>query len=351
MDDITQIADFLSPEILSASMVDEQYISAGLNNRVWRINNLAVERDYIIRVSKDRQDLFTDPDTPPQPQPLTLQTLGAYAAQPIIGFFAKDPDKNTEVQVADIQLELKGDFLGLTIPERNSRTKKIIEIRTEDEVKDTGWGSSKTYPVGSEKITTEPDYKEIERTNEYLFKLGERVANMPLSFYAQFIKDVLEIEEAGYEIDPSKPQNFCIMHGLNRVGFCDLSPTQGVKLTPSDLATILWQPANETWHPDQSDTEKEYADDLKSRITRNVIMVCDQLGIAFAPVYTDPRIYSSDKETPIREKYDLSKPDQLLPIILNDNNRPTGHGLKSSDIDISKFCNNYGPNRTLSQHI
>lgn len=311
------------PAFLAASMHEGQYISSGTNNDVWRIDGLAGDASYILRVSNIYRPLFLDVTQPPRMEVCAQAALDARAAQPIAMFFARDA-QGKEHAVADIQPELKGDLLGMTRDEMESRTNRIKEVLTQTDE----WGRV----AGNIVTRRTPNQQGVERTNARLWPLAERIAAMPVRFFIQTIKDAKEIEENGYGIDPSKGANFMLLDGQERIGFMDLVPQDQFqyRLTPDAIATVLWQPANQTWGGADNPEQEARRKILNDIISAKTIAACDACRIQY--VHTQS---GQAREKTLREQYGLVRPEKMRLIRVGDTGIPMGHyGVISKDIIV-----------------
>lgn len=310
------------PAFLAGNMTDAQYLSSGVNSDVWRIA-LGRGQPYVLRVRRLHRDLFTDINHPPRIETWKGATLDARAAQPLALFHATDADGKVH-EVGDVQPELMGNLLGLMHDERDARTKKIHEFLTETD----GWGR----PAGSPSVRYEFNHDAVQKSNQRLWNVADRIASMPLSFFVQMIKDAKEIEENGYGIDPSKGANFMLLEGENRIGFIDLMPKDDFKYrqTPHALATVLWQPANQTWAGKETQAETAKRKAMHDILHAKMIAACDHVRIAYTHLQA-----AQDKEHDLRARFGLEKPENVRPILLHDNHSPVGHcGVTSKDIVV-----------------
>ncbi len=302
----------LDTGFLAGSMRDAQFLGQGGNNKAWRI--AGVPGDYVLRVNYYHSELFV-PGLEAILHPAVA--MEARAAVPLASFTAED-EKGRRVALADVQPEIKGVLLGLTVWDRKSRSDETDYVLTETD----GWGR----PAGTKGKTYVPNPGHIARTNAHLWGLAERIAGMPLDFYLRAMRDVMEIEENGFGIDPSKAANFLLGED-DRLGFVDLMPGAAYRITPGTLATVLWQPANQTHSALDTPEDSARRADLRDTIKGKMVMAADKVGIAYGYHKGDMA-----EEQTLRAKFALAQPQNLRPVLLDEGGRPLGYGIRAAQL-------------------
>jgi hypothetical protein len=273
------------PEFLRALMHGSTYMNGGSNHDVWRIAGLDPKQDYVLRVNKSKQSVFIDMLKPPVSRICDIPDTDARAAFPMVEFYSAE-----NVQIADIQPEMRGTSLALT----------------------------------------EHGLKQLDATQSTsaLLKTSQCISAMPHSFFTQVIRDAIEIEDHGFAID-TKPTNFMLLDN-GRIGFVDLTPgRKDYRVSPCMLASALAGSATQLRSRLTTRAERGLAERQEEVIRAKIIHACDQLGLAYT-FYDHER----EKEDYLRAKFGIAKPASGIRPITVVGQVCTGHGISAADIHL-----------------